>query len=126
MKIRVNYHGLVAIVFITIMVVGLLFQQFRLPIVIHAVISIIAYSAIVYVVTSRQERQLQDKRYIVSESTQLLQLRLLFGAHLAMIFLLVGVFIPLSLVLRVVYFVVAVAFAMLVPFVVITSHTDEN
>jgi len=127
MRIAVNLHGLIAVVGIVVAIVIGLFQQGRVPIW-YLLIGILLYAGIVFLISNRREAQEADKRFILTAQTRLLYMRILIGAHLAFIFLIVGelLVVNFEFLLQVAYFVVAIAFAMIVPFVILTSSSTTE
>lgn len=128
-NIRINIHGLVSIIAIIIMIVVAILEGAAAPI-LYVVLAVVLYAGTVFLITNRQEAQAEERRYIVSERQQLLQLRVLFGSHIAFVFLIIGLlfFQSRDFVTQAAYFVVAIVFAMIIPFIVITrgGRTKEE
>jgi hypothetical protein len=123
---RVNYHGLGAIIAIVAMVVVAIATGGAGSYLPYMILGIILYTATVFYITNQRERQASETRKIVSEGDILLQTRILFGAHLAFILLIGGIFLRQGLLMQIVSFAVAVIFGMLTPFIVVTKVATNN
>ena len=121
-NVRVNIHGLITLVSIVVGVVIALLLQGRVPIW-YLLIGVILYAGTVFLISNRREAQEADKRFVITPQMRLLYMRILIGAHLAFIFLIIGEFLIVQwdFLMQIAYFVVATAFAMVVPFVALTS-----
>ena len=127
MNVRINLHGLITLIFIVLGIVIGLLQQGKAPIW-YLALGIILYGGTVFLISNRREAQEADKRFIISPQLRLLYMRILVGAHLAFVFLIVGefLFVQWDLLLQAAYFVVAIIFALVIPFVVLTSSSAST
>jgi hypothetical protein len=119
MDIKVNIHGLIAMVLIAVMVILALIYRETAPI-LYVALAVILYLGTVVLINNMRETQAEDKRRIVAQSRQLLQIRVLYGAHIAFFLVILGLFLSLDFLMQIVYFVGAIVFGMLIPFVVVT------
>lgn len=126
MSVRVNIHGLITLVSIVVGIIIGLLQQGRLPIW-YLLIGVILYAGTVFLISNRREAQEADKRFVITPQMRLLYMRILIGAHLAFIFLIIGEFLVVQwdFLLQIAYFVAATVFALVVPFVVLTSTSTS-
>lgn len=116
---KINYHGLFCIVAIALILVVLATSMTSVS-VLYVVFAIVLYAGAVFYIMRQQETQSEDPRTIVSDSQQLRQIRILYGAHIAFIFLFVGTFVDLAPISQFTYFIVSITFALLIPFIIVT------
>lgn len=116
--IKISYHGIFCIAVIALMLILLATGMTSM---LYAVFAIVLYAGTIFYVTRQQESQAEEPRLIVSEAQQLRQMRILFGAHIAFIFLIIGAFLSLEFGSQLIYFIVAIIFALLIPFIIVTK-----
>ena len=123
---KINFHGLASIVGVIAMLIFSLIKG-QASSLIYVILAVVLYIGTVFYITRQREEQADDHRLIVSKSTQLLQTRILYGAHIAIVLLVIGLLLPLNnLLLELTYFVVAIIAAMIIPFIVITRSDAKT
>jgi hypothetical protein len=124
-KMKINVHGLVAVVIITILIVATIFSGNDWTKIIYSIVTILLYAGTVFLVTRQKEVQAEDKRLIKSRTDEFNLFRILLGAHLAAVLALLGLFLPIESLFRIVYLLVAVIAGLGVPFIVLQRGDAE-
>jgi hypothetical protein len=118
MNVSLNKHGLVAIVFVVLILLLTLIKAQQIEFLAYGGIAIILYTFFIFRNIRSQEQLLSDKRRIISAQDHLDIFRQLVGWHIMAGLALLGFFVPLSDITLAFWLVVSIIAGVGIPYII--------